>query len=172
MLHHRKSGWCQKQATSPHRSDWSNLYPLYTGAATFVPPLCDHKTGQVAVEGTAKEAERLLALVVQEWHRGRSDLAMDAMKFWAYSRRSVAQRRQKAHASPSEAVVAEWMHRARRPPRCLFCYSNFGDSRKAQWSCCSSYTETELSNISPISVQQKQMEFTLREPYMLPFLHS
>ena len=27
------------------------LYPLYTGAATFLPPLCDHKTGQVAVEG-------------------------------------------------------------------------------------------------------------------------
>ena len=34
------------------------LYPLYTGAATFVPPLCDHKTGQVAVEGR-REAERL-----------------------------------------------------------------------------------------------------------------
>ena len=26
--------------------------------ASFVPPLCDHKTGQVAVEGR-KEAERL-----------------------------------------------------------------------------------------------------------------
>ena len=34
------------------------LYPLYTGAATFVPPLCDHKTPQVATEGT-KETERL-----------------------------------------------------------------------------------------------------------------
>ena len=35
-----------------------SLYPLYTGAGTFVPPLCDHKTGQVAVEGR-REAERL-----------------------------------------------------------------------------------------------------------------
>ena len=34
------------------------LYPCYTGAATFVPPLCDHKTGQAAVEGRT-EAERL-----------------------------------------------------------------------------------------------------------------
>ena len=34
------------------------LYPLYTGAATFVPPLYDHITGQVAVEGRT-EAERL-----------------------------------------------------------------------------------------------------------------
>ena len=36
----------------------NSLYPLYTGAATFLPALCDHKTGQVAVEGR-EEAERL-----------------------------------------------------------------------------------------------------------------
>ena len=35
-----------------------HLYPLYTGVATFLPPLCDHKTGQVAVEGR-KEAAQL-----------------------------------------------------------------------------------------------------------------
>ena len=27
------------------------LYPLYTGVATFVPPLCNHKTGQAWVKG-------------------------------------------------------------------------------------------------------------------------
>ena len=36
----------------------SRSLPLYTGDATFVPPLCDYKTGQVAVEGR-KEADRL-----------------------------------------------------------------------------------------------------------------
>ena len=40
-------------------SQWeTSLYPRYTGAATFVPPLCDHKTGRVTVEGR-KEVERL-----------------------------------------------------------------------------------------------------------------
>ena len=33
-------------------------YSLYIGAATVVPPLCDHKTDQVAIEGT-EEAARL-----------------------------------------------------------------------------------------------------------------
>ena len=37
---------------------WTNddLNPLYTGAATFGPPLCNHKTGKLADEGT-REAE-------------------------------------------------------------------------------------------------------------------
>ena len=34
------------------------LYPLYTGDATFLPPFCDHKTGQVALE-RREEAEWL-----------------------------------------------------------------------------------------------------------------
>ena len=58
-----KSVWCIATsfflALPPLRRQFSmHLYPLYTGAATFVPPLCDHKTGEVAVEG-AEEAERL-----------------------------------------------------------------------------------------------------------------
>ena len=39
-------------------SNLDSLYSLYTGAVTSVPPLCDHKTGQVAVEGR-KEGEQL-----------------------------------------------------------------------------------------------------------------
>ena len=66
-----------------------SLYPLYTGAATFLPPLCDHKTGQVAVEGR-KEAERLPCSFIA------IDIAMDAMvavKFWACSKQSHKGRR-------------------------------------------------------------------------------
>ena len=177
----------------PHLHRGCNLVPL----------LCDHKTGQVAVDG-AKEGE--------EWHSGRSDLAMDAMlatNVWTCSRQSTPRRlvthgshhrgrRMDAQGSPIGRPVK--MHTAVNivyqfercfaflvPPGCLFWPTNnvhwaitvatavprFGDhgnywttvpivlpppyllcttccattagSRRAQWLCCSSYTETELS---------------------------
>ena len=68
---------------------------------------------------------RTVALVVQGWYTGRSDIAMDAMvavKFWACSKQShkvpeevccsqVNQRRQ--DEGTHIAVVAEWMHSGR-----------------------------------------------------------
>ena len=73
---------------------------------------------------------RKFALVVQGWHRGRSDLAMDAMiavKFWTCSKQSqkgrlhVAQRRQEEITSI--AVVAEWMHRGRPRKICTLLWT-------------------------------------------------
>ena len=43
----------------PHLPHMNELYPLYTGA--FVPPLYDHITGQVAVEGRTAEPRRSVA---------------------------------------------------------------------------------------------------------------
>ena len=91
------------------------LYPLYIRAATFVPPLCDHKTDKVTIEGP-KEAESL------PWS---SDLAMDAMvavKFWAFSKqlhkgrqagRSLTSCWKEAGEDTHIAVVPEWMRRVR-----------------------------------------------------------
>ena len=167
---------------------------------------------------------RTVALVVQGWHIGRSDIAMDAMvavKFWACSKQSHKGRRG-GRSLTGRSKEAGWSHTHRRGHRmdaqwsaigrpvknanivyqcerhvCLPCttivppladqwrplsdycgdhcasirrprqhlshhgngsaftlpslrdllchYSSFGRSRKAQGSCCSSYTETELS---------------------------
>ena len=131
---------------------------------------------------------RNLALVVQGWHRGRSDLTMDAMVAVKHVQNSrtkvvkevgcthVAQRRQEdgTHiASPVPPLCLLWptnsVHWAITvvttvplfgdygnrwatmamvlPPLCLLCTTCcattavFGDSRKAQVSCCSSYTK-------------------------------
>ena len=100
-----------------------SLYPLYTGAATFLPPLCDHKTGQVAVEGR-KEAERL------PWslNGGTQDVQTSPWTPWSprsfehvqNSRTKVAEevgRSQVARRRQEEgthiAMVAEWMHSGR-----------------------------------------------------------
>ena len=100
-----------------------NLYLLYTGAATFLPPLCDHKTGQVAVEGR-KEAERL------PWslNGGTQDVQTSPWTPWSpwsfghvqNSRTKVAEevgRSQVARMRQEEgthiAMVAEWMHSGR-----------------------------------------------------------
>ena len=99
------------------------LYPLYTGAATFVPPLCDHKTGQVAVEGTKgaeqwpwsfkSGTENVQTLAWTSWspwgfehvQNSRTKVAEEV------SRSQVAERRQEE--STRIAVVAKWMHRGR-----------------------------------------------------------
>ena len=97
------------------------LYPLYTGAAPFVSPLCDHKTDQVAVEGT-EEAERL----PWSFKGGTEDVQTSPWTPWSQwsfehvrnsrtkvaeevGRWQIAQRRQKE--GTRIAVVAEWMHR-------------------------------------------------------------
>ena len=98
-------------------------YPLYTGAVTFVPPLCDHKTGQVTVEGT-EEAERL------PWSLkgGTEDVQTSPWTPWSLwsfehvqnsptkvaeevGRSQVAQRRQEE--GTHIAVVEKWMHMGR-----------------------------------------------------------
>ena len=175
---------------------------------------------------------RTVALVVQGWHTGRSDIAMDAMvagKFWACSKQSHKGRRG-GRSLTGRSKEAGWRHTHRRGRRmdaqwsaigrpvknanivyqferhvCLPCttivlpladqwrplsdycgdhcasiqrprqhlshhsngsaftlpslcdllchYSSFGRSRKAQGSCCSSYTETELFGFQrPLSV--------------------
>ena len=88
------------------------FYPLYTELVIFVPPFCDHKTGQVAVEGT-KETERLPwtfksgTKYVQispwtPWSPWRSEHAQNirtkVKEFVA--RRSLRGGRRKAHVSP------------------------------------------------------------------------
>ena len=99
-----------------------HLYPLYTETATFVPPLCDHQTGQVAVEGTT-EAESL-----PWWFKGGTEdvqtLPWTPWSPWSFehvqsSRTKVAQevgRPQVAQSRQEEyiriAVFAEWMHRS------------------------------------------------------------
>ena len=98
-------------------------YPLYTGAATFVPPLCDYKTGHVAVEGT-EEAKGCLA----QSRVGTEDVQTSPSMPWSLwsfdyvqnSRTKVAEevgRSQVARRRQAEgihiAVVAEWMHRGR-----------------------------------------------------------
>ena len=99
------------------------LYPLYTGAATSVPPLCDHKTVQVAVEGR-REAERL----PWSFKGGTQDVQASPWTPWSpwsfehvqnsrtkvaeeVGRSQVAQRRQ--GEGTHIAVVAEWMHTGR-----------------------------------------------------------
>ena len=113
-----------------------HLYPLYTGTATFVPPLCDHKTGQVAVEGTTK-AERL-----PWWFKGGTEdvqtLPWMPWSPWSFehvrnSRTKVAEevgRSQVAQSRQEEyiriAVVAEWMHRlviGRPVKNCVLLYT-------------------------------------------------
>ena len=99
------------------------LYPLYTGAATFLPPLCDPKSGQVAVEGR-KEAERLLWSL----NGGTQDVQTSPWTPWSpwsfehvkKSRTKVAEevgRSQVARRRQEEgthiAIVAEWMHSGR-----------------------------------------------------------
>ena len=98
-------------------------YPLYTGAATSVPPLCDHKIGQVAVEGR-REAERL----PWSFSGGTQDVQTSPWTPWSpwnfehvqnsrtkvaeeVGRSHVAQRRQ--DEGTHTAVVAEWMHSGR-----------------------------------------------------------
>ena len=98
-------------------------YPLYTGAATSVPPLCDHKTIQVAVEGR-REAERL----PWSFKGGTQDVQASPWTPWSpwsfehvqnsctkvaeeVGRSQVAQRRQ--DEGTHIAVVAEWMHSGR-----------------------------------------------------------
>ena len=109
---------CDLRATFERPEKW--LYPLYTGAATFVPPLCDHKTGQVAVEDR-KEAERLS----WSFKGGTQDVQTSPWTPWSpwsfehvqnsrtkvaeeVGRSQVAQRRQ--DEGTHIAVVAEWMH--------------------------------------------------------------
>ena len=101
----------------------SRLYPLYTGAATSVPPSCDHKTVQVAVEGR-REAERL----PWSFKGGTQDVQASPWTPWSpwsfehvqnsrtkfaeeVGRSQVAQRRQ--DEGTHIAVVAEWMHSGR-----------------------------------------------------------
>ena len=97
--------------------------PYNTGSATFLPPLCDHKTGQVAVEGR-KEAERLSWLL----NGGTQDVQTSPWTPWLpwsfehvqNSRTKVAEevgRSQVARRRQEEgthiAMVAEWMHSGR-----------------------------------------------------------
>ena len=99
------------------------LYSLYTGVPTFLPPLYDHKTGQVAVEGR-KEAERL----PWSFNGGTQDVQISPWTPWSpwcfehvqnsctnvaeeVGRSQVAQRRQEE--GTHIAVVAEWMHSGR-----------------------------------------------------------
>ena len=88
------------------------LYPIYTGAAPFVSPLCDHKTDQVAVAqrkqkgclGRSRVAQRTFR--PRHGRHGRSEvLSMFETVAQRSPRRSVANRslkggRRKAHASP------------------------------------------------------------------------
>ena len=101
----------------------SHYNPLYIGVATFVPPLCNHKTGQVAAEGT-KDAESL----PWSFKGGTEDVQSPPWTPWSpwsfehvqnsrtqvadeVGRWQVAQRRQEE--GKRIAVVAEWMHRGR-----------------------------------------------------------
>ena len=106
-----------------HKAVCCILYPLYTGAATFLPPLCDHKSGQVAVE-RRKEAERL------PWslNGGTQDVQTSPWTPWSpwsfehvqNSRTKVAEEvgrsqvvRRRQEEGTHIAMVAEWMHSGR-----------------------------------------------------------
>ena len=206
----------------------------------LIPPLhrgCDHCASLVRPQNWPgrrwrQKGGRTVAVVVQGWHIGRSDIAMDAMvavKFWACSKQS-HKSRWGGRSLTSRSKEAGWRHTHRRGRRmdaqwsaigrpvknenivyqferhvCLPCttivppladqwrplsghcgdhcatiqrprqhlshhgngsaftlpslcdllchYSSFGRSRKAQGSCCSSYTERELSGFRrPLSV--------------------
>ena len=95
--------------------------PFYTGAVTFVPPLCHHKTGQVAVEDR-EETERL----PWSFKGGTQDVQTSPWMAWSpwsfehvqNSRTKVAEevgRSQVALRRQEEgthiAMVAEWMYR-------------------------------------------------------------
>ena len=211
-----------------------------TSPRLFIPPFhrgCDLCASLVRPQNWSgrrwrQSGGRTVALVVQGWHRGRSDITMDAMvvvKFWACSKQSHKDRRG-GRSLTGRSKEAGWRHTHRRGRRmgaqwsaigrpvknanivyqferhvCLPCtttvppladqwrplsdhcgdhcasiqrprqhlshngngfaftlpslcamlchYSSFGRSRKAQRSCCSSYTETELSGFRrPLSV--------------------
>ena len=104
------------------------LIPFYTGAATFVPPLCDHRTGQVAGEGR-KEAK----MSPWSFKGGTQDVQTSPWTPWwpwnfehvqnshtkvaeEVSRSQIVQKRQgEAHASPWSqngcTVVGHWSSR-------------------------------------------------------------
>ena len=99
------------------------LIPPFTGAATFVPPLCDHKTGQVAVEGR-EEADSLPwslksgteDVQTSPWTPCRREvLSMFKTVVQRSPRRSVAHRWLKGGNEECTCivVVTEWMHRGR-----------------------------------------------------------
>ena len=55
--------------------------PFTQGAATFVPPLCDHKTDQVAVEGR-KEAERTMHILFAKYNSTTSHVLQKHWVGW------------------------------------------------------------------------------------------
>ena len=108
------------KSKGPNRDQSALVYTPFTQGTTFVPPLCDHKIGQVAVEGR-REAERL----PWSFKGGTQDVQTSPWSPWSFEhvqnsrtkvaeeigRSRVAQRRQEE--GTRIAVVAEWVHSGR-----------------------------------------------------------
>ena len=111
------------KSKGPNRDQSALVYTPFTQGTTFVPPLCDHKIGQVAVEGR-REAERL----PWSFKGGTQDVQTSPWTPWSpwsfehvqnsrtkvgeeIGRSRVAQKRQEE--GTRIAVVAEWVHSGR-----------------------------------------------------------
>ena len=163
------------------------LYPLYTGAATSVPPLCDHKTVQVAVEGR-REAERF------PWSfKGTQDVQASPWTPWSpwsfehvqnshtkvaeeVGRSQVAQRRQ--DEGTHIAVVAEWMHSGRplvAQLKCEHCVSIWATRLPSLYHHCASFgrpmASIERSLWRPLCLHSATTA-TLEPPWRWFCLHS
>ena len=134
----------------------SVLYPLYTGAATFVPPLCDHKTDQVAVEGRRETELRQNGCLGRSrvahrrfrhrhgCHGRREVLSMFKTVAQRSPRRSVAHRslkggRMKAYTSPWSqngcTVVGHWLP----SKKCEHCASIWATHLPSLYHHCASF---------------------------------
>ena len=151
---HRKQGFpsvsVRKYFLSFYTGECS-LYPLYTGAATFLPPLCDHKTGQVAVEGR-KEAEWL----PWSFNGGTQDVQTSPWTQNGYT------------------VVGHWSPR-KNTYCCEHCVSIRATLLPSLYHHCASFgrpiTSIERSLWRPLCLHSATMA-TLQPPWQWFYLHS
>ena len=103
----------------------SSMGPEHVFYIWLIPPLhrgCDLCASLVRPQNWRQKGGRTVALVVQGWHIGRSDIAMVAVKFWAYSKQSHRGRRG-GRSLTGRWKEAGWRHTHRR-----------GRRMDAQWS--------------------------------------
>ena len=127
---------------------------------------------------------RTVALVVQGWHIGRSDIAMDAVKFWACSKqshkgrrggRSLKGGRMKAHTSPWSqngcTVVGHWSP----SKKCEHCVSMWATRLPSLYHHCASFgrpmASIERSLWRPLCLHSATTA-TLEPPWQWFCLHS
>ena len=116
------------------------------------PPSWENGTWQVPSQlSHSEKGGRTVALVVQGWHIGRSDIAMDAMvavKFWACSKqshkgrrggRSLTGRSKEAGHRRGRRMDAQWSAIGRPVKKCEHCVSIWATRLPSLYHHCASF---------------------------------